>query len=148
MSLQAFHSGLTTQMLADTGLIAWANTHFSTTLTLINGNTEVDLIDPTKLPVMVVELGDGELDFQIGGDRQEVEAEILVSFVWHEDQNASAFTQRLTLPAVVAASVSVDPTLNNAVDGAWLSQFSPDRNIIHPLHVFQFTVSGNFEETA
>lgn len=144
MSLQAFHSGLKTQLLADTGLSSWANTHFGTGLTAVDGNVPVKTLAKSKLPALVFELGDGDNSEDVGNRIQSPETEMLLAVIWNEQDSGGAFTQRVTLPDLMIQALMVDGTLGGAVSGAWVSGWEPDRAANHPLHVMRFTVTAQY----
>ena len=146
MSLVNFHAGASAQIIGNSELDAWMQTKFNRSLRLINGNLPVESIDPDHLPALVCEIGDGELDIQLGGERQEVSGELAFAVVWHEDDRDQAFTQRTELLSLIVKAIGGDHTLSGNVDSAWVSSYSPDQNILHPRHVFAFAVTGLFEE--
>lgn len=111
-------------------------------VTVIRGNSLVDMIAPQQLPVAVCEPGDGETGGEpIGVGSQELGPDFLLAFVWHETDVAKAFTQRLRLPELVSALMQRNPTLNIAGAAAWLASWEPDRGANHPRQRWSCTIS-------
>lgn len=142
MSLATFHSGLKARLLADTGLSSWATTHFSKSLTAIDGNRRIKSINQTDVPALIFELGDGDNTEEVGNHYQRPTTEISVVLVWQEQVPETAFAQRLALPDLLIKAVMADGTLGGNVDGAWVSDWSPDRGANHPVQIMRFTVTG------
>jgi len=147
VSLASYHAQLKALLLANAGLVAWARDNFGSGLVAIDGNVEVERVRPREMPALIFELGNAELEIEVGNYSQTAQAEMLLAVVWHEDDPARAFAQRLALPDLMAKAVMSDHVLAGAVDGAWLSKWESDKGVNHPRHVVRFTISGEFTIT-
>lgn len=145
MSLQAFHTALRAQLLADTGLDAWAQSHFGRGFTGLDSNRPVSLLRENESPVLIFELDDASAEIFVGGSEQEVSTALLVAAGWVETDYSAAFSQRLALPELMLQAVMADPTLGGAVGSAWVSAWSPDKAANHPKHFMAFTVSAEYD---
>jgi hypothetical protein len=156
-SQKDFFDGLKAQLQADAGLIAWAGTHFDTTLKFFDGapaapadGSGLDALLP-DLPAVVIEPEDGAAPVVIlGGPRRfRISIPMIVSIVWAEQDPADLHAQRLELPELVLNAVSKDHTLGGKVakaeldpNASWLWETT-----LRPLVFFQTRVVGEYDRT-
>lgn len=150
MSIDTFHANLKSQLLADAGIVNWANTHFAKVLTTVDGNVPLKNLGTEKLPAIIFEFDDGDKTdgLTVGGKRQLFNTSLHVVFYWHEEDPAKAFTQRKQLPDLMAKAVMANNNLSGAVGGAWLASWKPDRGVNHPRHVWRSKVAAEINVNA
>lgn len=122
---------------------------------VIEGNQPFASLGPERFPAWVLEAGDSsaaplgpdddDQGLVIGSHRQGFQAEILLALVWHQQDPARAYQQRVALHDIVARLLLRHPSLDEAVELAWLAGMNNDRQAAHPLHVAQFRVLAHFE---
>lgn len=144
MGLVTFHAGLKAQLLADTGLSAWAATHFKKAFSTINGNREIDTLETHEVPAFIFELDDGDTGPEVSNYSQHVTTALQVAVAWFEADPVRAFVQRLALPDIMIHAVGAEPTLGNNIDGAWVERFQPVRGGRPFVHVLRFSVAGEY----
>lgn len=144
MSVAGAITGLGDVLLADAGLTAWARDVSAHGLHRVDGNRPVENIGQQNLPALVLELGAGTSEEQVHGHEMAAVQELAGAIVWQEQDEATAFAQRMALPPLLARAVMANRRLNNAVDGAWLNDWEADRGANHPLNIFRFTVVAEF----
>lgn len=144
MGLATFHAGLKAQLLADAGLIAWAATHFKKTFTAVDGNREIDKLEPHEVPAFIFELAEGDTGPEVSNYSQHVTTALQVAVAWFETDAARAFAQRAALPDLMIKAVGADPSLGNNIDGAWVERFEPVRGGRPFVHVLRFSVAGEY----
>lgn len=116
-------------------------------LSPVHGNFEIRVYPPEKLPAVAFEFDDGQAAIEsIGGGIQLLVAPLLVSFVWSEQDRETAFTQRKSLPGIVAKLLMNNSTLGVAGAGAYLRDFQPDRAANHPLHIWRCGIHFEYQE--
>lgn len=146
MSVKTAIEQLGAVLTADAGLIAWASAHFDKTLSTLYGNKPIAVVDPATLPLIVLELGDGENESEVlGGDIANTAASIEIAFVWQEEDTAQAFTQRNELADLLPLAIMRKATLNGAAAAAELVRWSSDRGANHPNQLFRATVRVDLE---
>lgn len=136
--IETAHANLKTLLLDNADLRALLG---GRTLTAIDGNTPVQTFPLEKLPAVAFELGDGIGEpVGIGGHQLDTPFDFLCALIWHEQDPARAFTQRVRLPFLLARAVMGNNTLSIPGAAAWVSSFAPDRAANHPRHLFRFSV--------
>lgn len=142
MSLSAAYTELANVITGDAGIVAWAASAGGT-LTVLKGNRVVERIDPSELPALVMEMGSGRVEPAVSGHVSENRHEMRLSFVWEDEGEALAFSQRLALVPLVQKAVMGNATLDGSVDGAWVSEWEPDYGYNHPRQSVGFIVSAD-----
>lgn len=139
MSLAAAYTNLAALLTTHADLVTWA-TGAGGTLHLIKGNRDVSRIDPAELPAIVLEVGKLPTDPVVGGFEVEGRHEMHASFVWHEEDEATAFERKVALMDLLPQVVMSAADLSGAVQGAWVGETNPDLGYNHPRHSVGFTV--------
>ena len=146
MSVKTAIEQLGAVLIADAGLVAWASAHFDKPLSTLYGNKPIAVVDPETMPLIVLELGDGEIENEVlGGDVAGVVANIEIAIVWQAEDTAKAFTQRSELADLMPLAVMREATLNGAAAAAELTRWSSDRGANHPNQLFRATVRTAIE---
>lgn len=119
------------------------------------GNQPFQSLGQEHYPCWVLEAGDAEAapltaeddpaGLVIGSHRQGAEIEILLALVWHQQDPATAYQQRLALHGVVTRLLLRNPNLTDTAELAWLAGMNNDRQAAHPLHVAMFRVRALIE---
>lgn len=144
MTLKAAYTELKNVLTGDTGIAAWLElVESDASFTVLKGNREIKRIDVRELPALVLEVGRLPLGVEVHGHHSGGQHEMKLSFVWNEDDEATAFERAAELPELVVKAVMANPTLNSSVDGAWVSNIDPDYGYNHPRHSIAFTVSAD-----
>lgn len=135
-------------LVADTDLIAWAQTHFNREWTEIKSNKPVSRIRPEEMPCRVYELGDvNDTGPEVVNHSQYVPTHFALAVGWYEDDYDKAFDQRTALEDLLIKAVMANGTLNDSVDAAWVSKVIHDKNANHPKHFVNFEVSTDYKVT-
>lgn len=144
MSTQAAIDALLAKLDASQGLADFAHDHFGKSWTDIKANREISSFPLDQCPARIVELGDGEHKLEesgtLGNYSRKIETDALLSFAWVEHNPDDAFAQRAQLLDLVLLAFEPYGTLDDAVQGAYIKTFAPDKGVNHPLHFFNFTV--------
>lgn len=122
---------------------------------VVKGNRPFQSIGQEHYPAWVIEAGDAQASgigneddpggLVIGCDRQTAQAEILLALIWHQQDPAMAYDQRLALHGAVTRLMLRNPTLTESAQLAWLDSMNNDRQAAHPTHVAMFRVLALFE---
>lgn len=119
---------------------------------VIEGNQPLASLGKEHFPAWVIELGDIDTDsltegnpefLTIGSRYQGMAMDVPIALVWHQQQRATAFSQRTKLLKPV-----VQLFLRNNQPGgcsqAYVSGAIPDRAANHPLQVWAFNLRVEF----
>lgn len=148
MSLEGLHSGSRAVITSDSALSAWVLAQFGKALTVIEGNAPTASISVDKLPVLVMEAGDGEPESaNLGGSMERPLASIEGAIVWSTQDRATAYTQQKVLPDLLVQAFMRNRTLSGAVGSAGVAKWTSDRGVNHPTHVLRFIVQGEYDLT-
>jgi len=148
-SLALAQANLQAVLMADSGLTAWAQTHFNKDWNELKANRPVKVIRPDEYPLRVYELDAGDVEGGLGGAPGEVSTSIPVAVGWHESDYGTSFDQRTQLIDLFIQAVKANSTLRvasvDAVAGAAVVNFTPDQSVNHPKHFVTFDVAIEYE---
>lgn len=147
MSIEHIQSELDTILRADAGVAAWlASTAPGKTWATVKNNRPVGRIQGQDIPGIGYEPlpEPAELERE-ASDRTTVTFTLAVYFIWHEDDHASSFDQRLTLHEPFIQALMANGTLNDKADEVYVTGIQGDGNAHHPKHILRFDVTGIFQ---
>lgn len=154
MSAAAFDSGVVALVKNDAtfkagvlGLIHAAS-YF-----VLDANTPIAQIPTGSYPCFVIEQGDGQsasisndgsdLGMVIGHGEQQFSSSIEGALIWMDQDRARAKVARMNMPQLVTQLLLRNPQ-PGGIAGAWLESWQPDRAANHPLHIWRFTIRGEY----
>jgi hypothetical protein len=75
----------------------------------------------TELPLAIIEIGDTHYEVEsAGAEVYEATTDLLISFVWSEQDSARTFTERSELPDLIVGFAARNRTLGDAAGAFWL----------------------------
>jgi len=154
VSAAAFDAGVVALIQSDAtfvnGVLALIG---SASYFVLEANTPIALIPAGEFPCFVIEQGDGQGrsisndgsdgGMVIGAGEQQFASTIDGALIWKDLDKARAKTARATLPTLVTQLLLRNPQ-PGGIAGAWLEAWQPDRAANHPLHIWRFTLRGEY----
>lgn len=140
MSLAAAYSNLAALITGDATLMSLLGVD---SIKTIYGNREVKALQKHELPALVLEMGDTDLEPEVAGQVSQGGHELRGSLVWYDNEESDAFNAKVAIAELLPKLVMNDATLDDAIDGVWVSKIQSDYGYNHPHQSMGFIVSAD-----
>lgn len=148
MSLNDFYDAFNAHVVADSSLKNFAQTNWRKALTHVDGDVALKELNTSVLPVLITDIGAGEIGGEVLGDAQYTNLGVLqCALVWSENDPAQAAQQRRGVIAEMVQAVLRGGTYSDTVSDARVINYEPLNAAHNPnMRVMRFVVAYELDE--